>query len=70
MDSKSGLTFLRRAGLVPTPASPTPAIEPGALLVHSIPLQAPLPLPAYQGPLLGQPEPDRGPAQHWPYPNG
>lgn len=67
-DSKSGVAFLKRAGLIRTPAINTPKVEPGAFLVHSIPLAAPLPLPELQRTELGSPEPDRGPAKSWPYP--
>jgi hypothetical protein len=67
-DRKSGLAFLQRAGLVPTYLNPEPRIEPHAHKVHSLELEAPLPLPALLYHLDGDySPPDRGQTEGWPH---
>lgn len=67
-DRKSGLSFLQRSGIIPTHKNPEPRIEPGALKVHSLPLEAPLPLPNLMYPFEGDlAPPDRGSTLNWPH---
>jgi hypothetical protein len=68
-DTKSGVNFLERSGLLFAYRNPVPQISPAELLVHSIPLTAPLPLPELQRGLEGSPAaPARGQTKHWPHP--
>lgn len=65
-DKKSGLTFLQRNNLVPTYRNPMPAASPSELLVHSIPLDPPLPLPAIRASEeLSDASPDRYKHSTW-----
>ena len=68
-DTKSGVSFLERSGLLMAYRNPSPRFSPSELLVHSIPLQAPLPLPELQRGLEGSPAaPARGQTKNWPHP--
>jgi len=67
-DSKSALGFLQRIGLNQVIARPAPRIAPDDAAVHSLELEAPLPLPELQKILDGDPPPDRGVTEPWPYP--
>jgi hypothetical protein len=65
---KSGLNFLQRCGLVRTYKNNEPQIEPGALKIHTEPLESPLPLPNLLYPLEGDySPPDRGQTDLWPH---
>jgi hypothetical protein len=67
-DTKRGLKFLQRAGLVQTYVNPASKIEPRALLIHNLELAAPLPLPALLYHLNGEYQaPDRGQTLEWPH---
>lgn len=66
-DTKSGLTFLQRSGLLPTHSNPEPRIQPCSLLVHTTPLEAPLPPPAAILEVREQGAPDRYVSQQWPH---
>lgn len=69
-DTKSGLTFLQRSGLIPTYLNPEPRIEPDSFLAHRIPLSPPLPLPMVSQHLdADESPPDRHETQPWPHPN-
>jgi hypothetical protein len=69
-DKKSGLTFLQRSGLIPTHLNPEPRIEPKAFLVHSYPIEPPLPLPETVHNIDGDyAPPDRGQTLEWPHPS-
>lgn len=68
-DKKSGQMFLQRSGIIPTHKNPEPRIEPRALIVHSLPLEPPLPLPNLLYPEDGDySPPDRGQTVAWPHP--
>ena len=68
-DTKSGVNFLERSGLLFAYRNPAPKISPLDFLVHSIPLEAPLPLPELQRGLEGSPAaPSRGQTKEWPHP--
>jgi len=70
IDQMNGIPFLERIGLFPASRNPMPRIEPAALLAHTIPLEAPLPLYELQYHLDGEPEPpDRPVTQEWPHPS-
>lgn len=69
-NSKSGLNFLQRIGLNQVIARPAPRLAPDEHSVHDLELEAPLPLPEFQKPLDGDPPPDRGVSEPWPYPEG
>lgn len=67
-DRKSGLRFLQRSGLVSTYKNPEPRVEPQAFTVHSLELEAPLPLPNLLYHLDGDyAPPDRGQTLDWPH---
>jgi hypothetical protein len=64
-DSRSALEFMERTGMVQLQV-PRPRLAPGALLVHSLPMQhAQLIQPVLRG-YEGAPNPDRGSARPWP----
>ena len=64
--SRSAVEFMSRSGLHPLLAKPAPRLSVGDLLVHTVPLDTPLPsqetLVAYEG----DPPPDRGGTRPWP----
>lgn len=61
-------SFLEREQIIPADRCPSPRLAPMASLVHTIPLQPPLPLPPLQAYLTGLPVPDRGQTLDWPHP--
>jgi hypothetical protein len=68
-DTKSGLSFLERTGMLNAYRNPAPRVSPDDLLVHSIPLKTPFPLPELQRGLDGSPSaPARGQTNEWPHP--
>ena len=69
-EQKRGSRYLERAGIIPTYRNPEARIMPGGLKIHQAPEGgiAPLPLPALQDYLNGDPEPDRGQTLDWPHP--
>mgnify|MGYP000961812546 CR=1 FL=1 len=66
-DQKSGRAFLERTGLIPAHSNPEPRLAPCTHLVHTIPLQAPLPPPALTQLAWEAYAPDRYQAQAWPH---
>jgi len=68
-DSKSAMTFFQRTGRLATYVNPEPRIQPCTHLVHSIPLQPPLPQPAMMYMVREQNAPDRYASQEWPHGN-
>lgn len=66
-DSRNPFPFLERLGIFGAFSRPAPRLDVGALLVHRIPLQPPLPsadvLRAF---VAGEPPPDRGETGPWP----
>ena len=66
--SRSARAFLERKGLVQTRRYPVPRLAPYKMLVHSIPLETPLPSPSLQVDAEGDPPPDRGNLAPWPPP--
>lgn len=67
-DSKSGLQFLRRNGIVPALFFPLPRIEPAAHGVHQYSLEGVTPPADYVAPFEGEPPPDRYQALAFPPP--
>lgn len=61
--------YLERMGVLDPSSPPGPMVSFGTLRVHGKPLKPPLPLPAFQRPLLGEKAPDRGQTLPWPYPD-
>lgn len=67
-DTKSGLGYLKRKGILSTYVGPLPTFAPKHLYIHSEYLESPLPLPEAQLYLEGNPAPDREQTQQWPHP--
>lgn len=59
--------FMERAGIIPVRRNPRPVFVPGQLLAHSLPLRQPFPNPDNVLVRNGDPAPDRGDAQSWPF---
>jgi hypothetical protein len=66
-DSKSGLTFLQRSGLIQAYVNPEPRLQPCNLLAHNLPLEAPLPPPDVVQLVRESEAPDRYAARPWPH---
>ena len=68
-DSKSGRSFLQRHGLIQQDAGPNPRFSPGKLLINTIPLEAPLPLPELRidSTVGAKPAGDGTITQSWPH---
>lgn len=66
--SGSAKGYLERIGVLNARRPRGPVFSPDLARVHQIPLQAPLPPPVFQRPLLGEASPDRGRTLRWPYP--
>lgn len=62
-------SFLERIGIWPSYRNPEARITPANFKVHTLPLSPPLPLPALQDYLQGDPAPDRGQTLEWPHPS-
>jgi hypothetical protein len=65
--TRSARLFEERVGLRPTYRGPLAMLDFSAHRVHSIPLVPPLPLPDVLAPTQGDPPPDRGPTEEWPW---
>lgn len=66
-EMQSAQRFLEQAGIVITNRSPRPRIEPALNRVHSLQLEAPLPLPELLHHRAGEPPPDRAFTEEWPH---
>jgi hypothetical protein len=69
-ENQGAMSYLERAGLLPTYRNPSPRIEPRALRVHSVPLARPHPAPEFQAFLRDDGPPQGGVTREWPYPGG
>ena len=65
--SRSAKSFLERSGLIHTIRGPLPAHSNRANKAHTETLEAPLPVPEFQAITQGEPAPDRGATEEWPF---